>query len=107
MNMIIVEFGNADAVEPKGDPKTSQIDYQPMEGERVTKVLIPEGTSLRTSFVMALGALESWTTVGARPVWVRSNSQGLQALLEEHFGIAPGTEKPRDWGTRKIEETPA
>lgn len=96
------EFGNADAQEGYRDPTSDDpelVRYKPLEGDRVTTVVFPEGTSLQEAFSSAVTALTFHMVDGAKPTWVESDSEGLQALLVEHYGLTPSKNtRPKNWG---------
>jgi hypothetical protein len=59
------------------------------KGKRATTIDFPEGMSLGDAFVNVThphGVWANHATEGAAPAWVASDSQGLAALLSEHFG---------------------
>lgn len=97
-----VHIGNNNAIEGFRDPTSDDPDlvrYRPAEGERVTEVTFPEGTSLNEAFSTTLAVMEHHMVDGAKPVWVESDSEGLTSLLQEHWGLtAAKTSRPKTWG---------
>lgn len=97
-----VEFGNADALEGYRDPTSDDPDlvrYRPLDGDRVTTVVFPADISLQEAFSTAVTALTFHMAEGSSPTWVESDSDGLQALLVEHYKIAPSKNtRPKTWG---------
>lgn len=99
---LLVEFGNADALEGYRDPTSEDPDlvrFKPLAGDRVTTVVFPEGTSLQEAFSTAVTALTFHMASGAVPTWIESDSDGLQALLVEHYRLTPSKNiRPKTWG---------
>lgn len=99
-----VEFGNANAVEAvsRSDAKVQgEHEVVPLTGKRVTRLDFPEGTTLAEAFTTSVAvvgqhfaALEDGDGTHA-PKWVESDSDGLAALLGEHFGVP--TSAPKNW----------
>lgn len=92
-----VEFGSDSAIEGYRDPDSPEpekVRYRPLEGQRVTRVLFPEGTSLMEAFHSAVDLVQ-YHMAGA-PAWVDSDSTGLESLLKEHFAVTQN--RPRTWG---------
>lgn len=97
-----VEFGNDKAIEGYRDPNSDDpelVRYKPIDGQRVTTVSFPEGISLQEAFTTAVTAITYHMEEGAEPAWIESDSEGLQSLLQEHFGItASKNNRPKAWG---------
>lgn len=97
-----VEFGNDAALEGYRDPTSDDPDavrYRALDGQRVTTITFPEDTSLQAAFSTAITALGYHMQDGAKPTWIESDSEGLTALLTEHFGITPSrNSRPKTWG---------
>jgi hypothetical protein len=98
-----VNVGNDNAIEGYRDATSDDPDlvrYRPLEGERVTEIVFPEGISLNEAFSTTLAALEHHMADGSSPSWVESDSEGLTALLQEHFGLTKAkTSRPKTWGS--------
>lgn len=94
--------GNNDAIEGYRDATSDDPDlvrFRPVDGERITELRFPEGTGLQEAFTTALAALESHMAQGASPTWIESDSEGLTALLQEHWGLTQAkTSRPKTWG---------
>lgn len=97
-----VQIGNSDALEGYRDPTSDDPDavrYRPLDGQQVTTLNFPEGVGLQESFSATVTALGYHMTDGATPAWVESDSEGLLALLLEHFNItASKNTRPKTWG---------
>lgn len=97
-----VEFGNVGALEGYRDPTSDDPDlvrYRTLDGQRTTRVVFPEEIGLREAFSTAIGALGFHMQADVKPVWIESDSSGLVALLEEHFGLPPSRNvRPKTWG---------
>jgi hypothetical protein len=97
-----VHLGNNSAIEGFRDPTSDDPDlvrYRPLDGDRVTEVIFPEGISLNDAFSTTLAVMEHHMAQGAAPVWVESDSDGLTTLLQEHWGLAAAkTSRPKTWG---------
>lgn len=89
-----LELGNTSPKEGHRNDDDS-VTFTAMEGNRVTVVNFPEGTSIGEAFasVTAPNGIWSYHSEDA-PAWVECESEGLQALLVEHFGCEAG--KPAD-----------
>lgn len=101
-----VELGNGAAKQAKrtasGEPERDEdgfVVHEPIAGggARVTRVEIPEGTPLAEAFVSITQPVRGvWANHSDEaPEWVESDSDGLAALLAEHFGCKVG--RPRGW----------
>lgn len=97
-----VEFGNDKAIEGYRDPQSDDPDlvrYRPVDGERVTQVLIPEGTGLQEAFTTVVTSFGYHIADGEKPTWIESDSPGLQTLLLEHYGISSSANnRKKTWG---------
>ena len=97
-----VHVGNNNAIEGFRDPSSDDPDlvrYRPLEGDRVTEVVFPEGISLNDAFSTVLAVMEHHIAQGATPAWVESDSEGLTSLLQEHWDLtAAKTSRPKTWG---------
>lgn len=97
-----VHVGNNSAIEGFRDPTSDDPDlvrYRSAEGERVTEIVLPEGTGLNEAFSTVLAVLEHHMTTGATPAWVESDSEGLTSLLVEHWGLnKSATSRPKSYG---------
>lgn len=97
-----VNVGNSSAIEGFRDPTSDDPDlvrYRPAEGDRVTEVVFPEGISLNEAFSTTLAVMDHHMAQGATPSWVESDSDGLTALLQEHWGLTKAkTARPKTWG---------
>lgn len=71
------------------------VTFQPLDGDRVTTVVFPEGTSIAEAFATVTAGNGVWANHSdGTPTWVECSSAGLQALLAEHYGCDEG--KPAD-----------
>jgi hypothetical protein len=97
-----VHVGNNSAIEGFRDPSSDDPDkvrYRPLDGDRVTEIVFPEGLSLNEAFSTTLAVMEHHMTQDSSPVWIESDSPGLTALLQEHWGISSAkTSRPKTWG---------
>lgn len=97
-----VEFGNDHAIEGFRDQNADDpelVQFRALEGQRVTQIVFPEGTGLQEAFSTAVTALQYHIAEGEKPTWIESDSDGLQSLLGEHFGVkASENKRPKTWG---------
>lgn len=97
-----VHVGNNSAIEGYRDPSSDDPDkvrYRPLEGDRVTEIVIPDGTSLNEAFSTVLAVMDHHMIEGSAPAWIESDSEGLTALLREHWDLsAAKTSRPKTWG---------
>lgn len=107
-----VEFGNTAAIEGYRDANSDDPDlvrYRSLGDsgdERITTVLFPDDMPLAECFREAVAACplhfaqDADTPHGhAVPAWVDSDSEGLKALLTEHFGLTARQHgRPKRWG---------
>ena len=97
-----VELGNDKAIEGYRDPTSDDPDlvrFRPLEGQRTTLFVIPEGMGLQEAFSSVVTASTYHIAEGEKPAWVESDSEGLQTLLMEHFGITKSANtRPKTWG---------
>jgi hypothetical protein len=94
-----VEIGNGFAIEAIRDPLSGEIHYEPIEGERVTTVLVPESYSLMEAVAVVQETCRREMAEGAKPAWIETSSDGLQTLLLEQFGLPKTARKrPASWG---------
>lgn len=97
-----VNVGNNNAIEGYRDASSDDPDlvrYRPVDGERVTEVVFPEGTALNDAFSTTLAVMEHHMQEGSTPAWVESDSDGLTSLLQEHWGLTKAkTSRPKTWG---------
>jgi hypothetical protein len=100
-----VQLGNDHAVEAYRDDASDdpeQIQYRAVRGRQITAMVLPEDWSLSEAFTTVLKAAElHFDTDPATddkhpPAWVESDSDGLAALLAEHFGIK-ANRRPAGW----------
>ena len=102
---MFVELGNADPIEGYRDEGSDEVKYRAIESDaEITHIHFPDGHSVRDAFTDVLNTLPRHFAEGAKPVWVHSDSPGLQALLEEEFAVKK--QKPAKWGRFKRDETP-
>lgn len=108
-----VQVGNANAIEGYRDPTSDDPDlvrFRPLDGERITTLTIPDDIGLQEAFTSCVTALQYHIAEDGKPAWVESDSEGLQALLMEHFGIKKSQNtRPKTWGkdTGALDEAPA
>lgn len=92
-----VHFGNN-----KTKEYTNQ-GFKPIEGERITEVIFPEGMTILTQMHIAIAALRRHQglldTHKPSAVFVKSNNKALEALLAEELGIQSNT-IPRNYGAK-------
>jgi hypothetical protein len=97
-----VQIGNDNALEGYRDPTSDDPDavrYRAMDGQQVTTLNFPEDTGLQEAFSATVTALGYHMAQDAKPSWIQSDSAGLQALLQEHFGITDSQNtRPKTWG---------
>lgn len=74
--------------------------YRPLEGERTTEVVFPEGTTVMNAFRMTLDLLPKHMAEGAAPVWIEGDDETLVTLLKNHFGVTKKS-RPKNWGKKK------
>ena len=103
-----VKIGNAHAIEGYRDGNSDDPDlvrYRDLGGQRTTTVMFPEGIGLQEAFGTVLGLLPEHMAAtdgegkATKPAWIESDSQGLLALLLEHFDMdEKDNVRPRTWG---------
>lgn len=63
---------------------------EPLKGKQATRIDIPDELSLSDAFLAVAkaegGVWASHSAEGATPAWVAADSEGMAALLAEHFG---------------------
>jgi hypothetical protein len=95
---VYVQMGNNNALraERGEDDKVEFVDHP---GEHVTTLIVTEGTPLNEAFNSVVISMQGHMKDGAKPVWIESDSGGLTALLEEHYGLTKAQNKrPKNWG---------
>lgn len=97
---MLVELGNIAAVESVFNQETQQHEDVDLPGERVSSFTLPDDIPLATAFLAVVDGFNYHAKVGAVPVWIEGDSDGLVALLCQHYGVPPKTQRPRDWGQR-------
>lgn len=72
------------------------VRYEPLDGERVTTIRLPDDISLAEAFVTITSDRGVWASHSDEPAtWVAcDDSPGLEALLAEHFDCEVG--RPAD-----------
>lgn len=96
-----VLLGNKTAVECYRDPASDDPDkvrMRPIEGQRVTEFVFPEGVGLQEALSTIQASMPFHFAEGSKPVWVESDSAGLEAVLKEQFGISSKLNRPASWG---------
>jgi hypothetical protein len=93
----IVDLGVTDAVERLKKPDGS-VYFRPVEGERITTFMIPDGVGLSARIEVVLAGLTHTLDATKRPHWVDTEDVMLKTALEEHFGIPLNTPRPPQWG---------
>jgi hypothetical protein len=101
-----VQFGNDHAVEAyretSGDSEESELKHRSVQGRQITALVMPDDWSLSESFVTTLEVAshhfdtDPETDDKHPPAWIESSSEGLTALLVEHFGLK-NNKRPRGW----------
>lgn len=110
---MFVELGNKAAIQARrgadGEPERDDegfVVHEPIAGDeqRVTRVEVPEGVPLAEAFVSITQPVRGvWANHSDEPpMWVESDSEGLAALLAEHFGCRIG--RPRGWKGISLDE---
>lgn len=101
--MSYVQFGNDTAREGRrvGDAATDEVEYTAVEGQRVTLVTFDDSIPLLEAFQTSVAQVTAHLQEGTSPKWVESDSAGLKALLDEHFGTA-GSSRPKNWGGKAL-----
>jgi len=90
-----VKLGNIAAKE--GSEGANTKEFKSLKGNRVTEVNLPKEFTLSSAFVAITSPTGVWANHSDKnPVWVESDSDGLAALLAEHFGCPVG--QPEGWG---------
>lgn len=103
---MFVELGNNKAIEgyrPDGSTD-GEVKYRSLEGEQVTTLSFPEDMSIGDAFAATVTSMRYHIEEGETPVWIHSDSPGLQTLLEEQYKVTKS--KPAKWGRFKSHETP-
>ncbi len=103
-----VILGNSDAIEgyyDPADPNQDRVLYRPVEGERTTRLLFPEGTTVAEAYATTLATLPYHFDRESQPKWVESDSQPLADLIAEHFKIK--ATRPATWGQEGAAERAA
>lgn len=97
-----VQFGNRNTIEGYRDETSDDPDlvrYRPVDGDRITTITHPDEISLAEAFQTTLEAMRHHIAEGETPEWVESDSEGLKALLAEHYGLtAAKTSRPKTFG---------
>lgn len=94
-----LEVGNDSAIEGYRDPTAPNpeaVQYRAAPGQRVTRVVFPDGMLLQEAFTSAVKLMDYHVAAGESPAWVDSDSKSLEQLVKEHFSIKQG--RPRTWG---------
>jgi hypothetical protein len=93
-----VQMGNDNALAAiRGDDDS--VEFVDHPGEHVTTLVVTEGVPLNEAFNSVIISMQGHMKQGAKPAWIESDSPGLQALLEEHYGLAKAQNKrPKSWG---------
>lgn len=89
--MTRVVLGNRKAIIRSFDDEGNENVQPGPSGKQATVVDFPEGTSLAEAFTAVTSPQGVWAfhaEEGHQPAWVASDSEGLSALLAEHFGGA-------------------
>ena len=95
--MIEVRIGTTDALEVREDINGNQTVH-PAEGERTISFLMPDGVTSMDASTQVIGALNGvMMEVGAKPWWIESNDQAVEANLMSHYGVDLN-QKPERWG---------
>lgn len=92
----VIEMGNHDAKHGVGrDDKTDEVLFEKIDGQRVFRMVTPEGWTLGETFTSITQPVRgAWANHSdSPPAWVETNSAGLTALLAEHFGCEAGAPK--------------
>lgn len=93
-----VQFGNADAIAPYRD-ENEVLQFRDHPGQHVTTVSITDGANLSEAFNTVIIQMDGHIKKGAKPAWIESDSPGLLALLEEHYGLPSAqNNRPDNWG---------
>ncbi len=93
-----VQFGNDHAIAPYRDEQNT-VQFRDHPGEQVTTLLVTEGVALAEAFNSTVTNMDGHLKSGAKPAWIESDSPGLLALLEEHYGLtSEGNRRPPNWG---------
>jgi len=93
-----VLLGNETAQHAVGRDDNDAVIHEPLDGNRITAVHIPDDYTLAEAFQCVTAPDGVWAHHGqpdTKPVWVESDSVGLAALLAEHFGCEVG--RPDGW----------
>lgn len=110
-----VEFGNTAAIEGYRDAASDDPDLVRWRAlgddgdERITTVVFPDDLPLADCFREAVAACPLHFAEDTskdnphghvKPAWVDSDSEGLKALLAEHFGLTGARQqrRPKTWG---------
>lgn len=94
-----LECGNESTIEGYRDPRSDnpeKVRYRPAQGERITQVAFPEGTTLNEAFQSAVKLLAYHIAAGEKPAWIDSDNQMLERMLRENFGVKGS--RPKGWG---------
>jgi hypothetical protein len=93
-----VQLGNEAAQHAVGRDDNDQPIHEDLDGKRITTVQIPDDYTLAEAFQCITapdGVAHHHFQAGTSPTWVESDSDGLAALLAEHFGCKVG--RPKGW----------
>jgi hypothetical protein len=98
---MLVQIGNPHVIDGHRDPEDPDgpLHYRPLEGERVTTVILPDSFGLQESMAACLASVALDMATGGRPAWIETESEGLRNLLLEHYQLPKKAGKrPAGWG---------
>jgi len=99
---MLVEIGNAHAIEGFREGDDDVVHYRAVPGERVTRIVIPSGIGIQEAYASVVGAMSVHMDPTQKPAWIETDTPGLTALLYEHYGLDPAkVARSPLWGQQK------
>lgn len=93
-----LEVGNESAVQTRRDDGGRLVQI-PLEGKRVTRLLLPDSMDADEAFRQGLDALRWHLAEGTTPVWVDSDNDDLRRRFAYHYDLDArrGRPDPEEW----------
>lgn len=101
-----VEIGNDHAIEGYREDDSDEVLYRLVDGQRVTRLVFPEGMTTQEAFSSTVAALGHHIHPEHKPAWIESSSPALLGLLVEHYELRTN-KRPAAWGKVVDPDAPA